>query len=72
MTMKELSEKCKNWRISKGITQKQIADKAGTSSQAVSLFENGNCNSLRIFCAYLDYGFKSSYEMGGAIMRGEK
>lgn len=72
MTRKELAILCRNWRISQGITQSEIADKAGVSAQAVSQFEAGTCNSLRIYCAYLDFGFKSSIEAGGAIMQGVK
>lgn len=70
MTRRELANLCREWRISQGITQTEIADKAGTSSQAVSQFEAGTCNSLRIYCAYLDFGFKSSIEAGGAMMQG--
>ena len=70
MTRKELSEKCRQWRQGAGIPQSAIAEKAGVSAQAVSQFENGTCNSLRIYCAYLDFGFKSSIEAGAAIMEG--
>lgn len=68
MTRKELADKCRAWRLAMGITQAEIADKAGTSSQAVSQFENGSCNSLRIYCAYLDYGYKSDWTQGAAMM----
>ena len=72
MTRKELADKCRAWRLANGITQAEIADKAGTSSQAVSQFENGSCNSLRIYCAYLDFGYKSDYAKGAALTGGEQ
>lgn len=62
--MKELVALCREWRIANGITQKDISEKAGVSPQAVNMFENGKCNSLKVYCAYLDYGFKSSPEKG--------
>ena len=71
MTRKELADKCRAWRLATGITQAEIADKAGTSSQAVSQFENGSCNSLRIYCAYLDFGYKSDWTQGAAMMGGD-
>lgn len=70
MTRAELAASCRDWRISQGITQAEIADKAGTSSQAVSQFEGGACNSLRIYCAYLDFGYKSDYAKGAALTGG--
>lgn len=57
MTYQELAAGCRMWRISHGIPQCKIADLAGTSVQAVSQFENGKCNSMRIYCAYLSAGF---------------
>ena len=70
MKMKELAALCREWRIANGITQKDISEKAGVSPQAVNMFENGKCNSLKVYCAYLDCGFKSSPENGGVVMRG--
>lgn len=70
MKMKELAALCRKWRIENGITQRDISEKAGVSPQAVNMFENGKCNSLKVYCAYLDYGFKSDFEKGGAILRG--
>ena len=57
MTYTELATRCRIWRIAQGIPQSKIADLAGTSVQAVSQFENGRCNSMRIYCAYLSAGF---------------
>ncbi len=70
MTMKELSTMCRNWRIGRGITQAEIAKKSGTTVQAVSAFECGGCNSLRIYCAYLDAGFSSVHGDGAVLMEG--
>ncbi len=70
MKMKELAALCREWRIAQDITQREIAKKAGVSAQAVNMFENGKCNSLKVYCAYLDFGFKSSPEKGAVIMEG--
>lgn len=70
MNIKELSADCKAWRIERGITQTDIADKSGTSRQAVSQFENGEINSLRIYCAYLEMGYKSDWTRGTALIGG--
>lgn len=70
MKMKELAALCREWRIAQNITQREIAEKAGVSAQAVNMFENGKCNSLKVYCAYLDYGFKSDYEKGGCVLGG--
>lgn len=58
MTYTELAQRCRVWRLREAITQKQIADTADTSVQAVCQFEAGRCNSLRIYCAYLSHGFR--------------
>lgn len=70
MNLKQLGEDCRHWRVENGITQSEIADKAQTSRQAVSQFENGGLNSLRIYCAYLEFGYKSGIEQGAALIGG--
>jgi DNA-binding XRE family transcriptional regulator len=64
MTFRQLAADCRRWRELCGISQQEIADKAGMTRQAVSKFESGCCNSLTIYCAYLDMGYKSSWEKG--------
>jgi DNA-binding XRE family transcriptional regulator len=58
MTYAELAKHCRAWRLGAAVTQKQIAETADTSVQAVCQFEAGRCNSLRIYCAYLSHGFR--------------
>lgn len=62
MTYKELSERCKAWRIKRGISQEQIAKTAHVTRQAVSAFESGSACSLTIYCAYLSNGFNGGFE----------
>ena len=70
MKFAQLAADCRRWREMCGITQTEIAEKAGVTRQAVSKFESGDCNSLTIYCAYLDYGYKSDMVRGAAIMGG--
>lgn len=72
MTRKDLAQMCRLWRERQGITQAQIADKARVSAQAVSKFETKGANSITIFCAYLDYGFKTDLAIGACLFGGER
>lgn len=72
MTYKELAAACRAWRLRAGKTQSSIADTAGTSVQAVSQFENGRCNSLRIYCAYLSHGFSMENRLEALEAFGEE
>lgn len=38
----KINERIKDYRLSKGITQKYIAEKAGISNKKLSFIENGN------------------------------
>lgn len=70
MKFAQLAADCRRWREMCGITQQEIADTAKVTRQAVSQFETGDVNSLTIYCAYLDKGYKSSLEKGTAIFLG--
>lgn len=57
---------CKLFRISKGFTQKQIADDLGYSVENISAFECGRNNNYKILLWYVKHGFNMS-NVGGAL-----
>ncbi len=57
MNYKELASECRKWRLLHTVTQREIAETAGVSVQAVCQFEAGKCNSLRIYLSYMSHGF---------------
>ena len=53
-----IGKECKNFRLSLGILQSEVARDTGYSIENVSKFENGNNNNLKIFLWYIQKGFK--------------
>lgn len=54
--LKSVGLLCKKYRKSKNIKQKEIALYLGLSQTRISLFENGQNDSLFIFLAYIELG----------------
>ncbi len=52
-----IGKKCKEFRISIGLLQSDVAADTGYSIENVSKFENGNNNNLKIFMWYVHKGF---------------
>lgn len=52
-----IGKKCKEFRISIGLLQSDVAADTGYSIENVSKFENGNNNNLKIFMWYVQKGF---------------
>lgn len=52
-----IGKACKDFRISLGILQSEVARDTGYSIENVSKFENGNNNNLKIFMWYVQKGF---------------
>lgn len=52
-----IGKKCKDFRISIGLLQSDVAVDTGYSIENVSKFENGNNNNLKIFMWYVQKGF---------------
>ena len=55
-SIKALPDYCKEWRISRGYTQKYIALKSGVSKSAISRFEKGTLSTNKILSGYLQLG----------------
>ena len=53
-----IGKACKDFRVSLGILQSEVARDTGYSIENVSKFENGNNNNLKIFMWYVQKGFK--------------
>ena len=53
-----IGKACKDFRLSLGILQSEVAHDTGYSIENVSKFENGNNNNLKIFMWYVQKGFK--------------
>ncbi len=54
--LKQLGELCKDFRKSKGYTQKQVANELGISPNVISVFERGKTDSAYILFWYIDRG----------------
>ena len=53
-----IGKKCKDFRLSLGILQSQVAEDTGYSIENVSKFENGNNNNMKILLWYLQHGLR--------------
>jgi transcriptional regulator with XRE-family HTH domain len=53
-----IGKACKDYRLSLGILQSEVAKDTGYSIENVSKFENGNNNNMKIFLWYLEKGFR--------------
>ena len=52
-----IGKACKDFRVSLGILQSEVAHDTGYSIENVSKFEHGKNNNLRIFMWYVQKGF---------------
>ena len=57
-----IGKACKDFRVSLGILQSEVAHDTGYSIENVSKFENGNNNNMKIFLWYLQKGLRIDYE----------
>lgn len=53
-----IGKKCKDFRLSLGILQSQVAEDTGYSIENISKFENGNNNNMKILLWYLQHGLR--------------
>ncbi len=68
--MYDIGPICREWRISRGITQTHIAQKANVSRSLVSKFEAGGLKSNRLLYTYIICGFPISYRGLLAYLKG--
>lgn len=63
--LKEMGAKCKEFRISAGMLQIDVANETGYSLENISAFENGRNDNSRILLWYLAYGMNVNELIGG-------
>lgn len=51
----DVGETMRKYREHVGATQREVADYIGVTPQAISQFERGKSNSLRLYVCYWDY-----------------
>lgn len=59
----DLPTYCKEWRISKGIPQTDIAQGGGVGKSCVSRFESGEIKSPSALSGYMFYGMPLPYNL---------
>lgn len=60
--MSDIGPLCREWRISRGITQTFIARKAHLTKSQVCRFEAGGVRSNRLLYTYIVCGFPITYK----------
>lgn len=58
MDIKELGEKCAEYRKQNKILQSEIADELGVSTETISAFEHGRTNNAVVLSWYIRHGLK--------------
>lgn len=61
--MEHIGPICREWRLSKGITQAHVATVAGMQRATVCRFEKGETDSNRLLFTYIGLGFPATYDM---------
>lgn len=56
--LEEIGKKCKEIRIQKGYTQKEVAEKVMVNPSLISAFESGRTNSALILNWYVENGYR--------------
>lgn len=58
LSLSLIGNKCKEYRLSLGILQSEVAKDTGYSIENISKFENGNNNNMKILLWYIGKGLK--------------
>lgn len=58
MDLKTIGANCRKWRVSSGISQKEMADITGCTQSTISKFEQGKLNNALFMVFYLKLGMK--------------
>lgn len=67
LSLREIGQRCKEYRIEQGYLQRDVARDTGYSSENVSSFETGRNDNSRILLWYFTHGM----HIDNLIMRGE-
>lgn len=60
LTLREIGQRCKKYRIEQGYLQRDVARDTGYSSENVSSFESGRNDNSRILLWYFNHGMHVS------------
>lgn len=58
-----LPQYCKDWRLSQGLTQVDMAIKGGVSKSCISRFESGDIKSTNALIGYMSHGMPLPYDL---------
>lgn len=71
LTLREIGQLCKQFRIDIGYYQTDVAEETGYSSENISAFETGRNDNARILLWYFEHGMKPEYLFGGVLKNGK-
>lgn len=60
--IRAIGNDCKQFRLSVGITQYDLADKFGVDQSNISRYENGLLNSIELLMMYINLGYQLKKE----------
>ena len=66
ISLREMGQCCKKYRIEQGYLQVDVAKETGYSVENISSFETGRNDNARILLWYFTHGMKSEHFLGGA------
>lgn len=70
ITLREMGQRCKKYRIEHGYFQTDVADETGYSVENISSFETGRNDNARILLWYFAHGMKSEHLFEGGVNYG--
>lgn len=65
ITLKDVGKRCKDFRVSQGLLQVDVAIDTGYSSENISAFECGRNDNLLILLWYFEHGMKLKHIFRG-------
>lgn len=67
ISLREMGQRCKQYRIEHGYYQTDVASDMGYSVENISSFENGRNDNARILLWYMAHGMNAEYLFKGVI-----
>lgn len=61
LTLREMGQRCKQFRVDRGYYQTDVAADTGYSVENISSFETGRNDNARILLWYFEQGMKPEY-----------
>lgn len=70
LTLREMGQRCKQFRVEQGYYQTDVAADTGYSVENISSFETGRNDNARILLWYFERGMKPEYLFEGGLNNG--